>query len=60
MGRLAEVPVVQAEEMVCRPLEGEEGQELFLPERVAGEVRGKSASAVERRFARTATTKGSI
>lgn len=64
LARLAEASVGQAEEMVAKPLEEEKDggvEELFLPERVAGEVRDRDAgSKVERRYARVGTTRGSV
>ncbi len=67
LGRLGEASVAQVEEMVSRPLDGgeQEGAELFLPERVEGEVRaregpGQGQGGVERKFARLTTTKGSV
>lgn len=40
---------------------GVEGEELFLPERVLGEVRDRDpGSCVERRYVAVGTTKGSV
>jgi hypothetical protein len=57
---LGEASVRQAEEMVGEPLGEEEGGELWLPERVAGEVRAQEGGGVDRRYVALTTTKGSV